>query len=263
MPRPLRVQSPSVLLLLSIMGAGAAEPVAGHPHVLVYTRNYTPDGKGYVHDNIANSVTALRQLGDANGFAVTASDDPTVFTDDQLGAYRALIFANANNQAFTSEDQRQALVRYIHKGGGFVGIHIACGVERDWPWYWGLVGGKFIKHPPFGPITITVRDRSHPSTAHLGETWQRQDEFYIIGNLNPDIHVLLTADLALSTDPAMALKYPLFGDHVPLAWCHVYEGGRSWYTALGHDKESYLTDEKFRAHLVGGIRWVLGEGAVP
>jgi uncharacterized protein len=257
-----------VLMTLLTLGAvlGASEsgssvvPGAAPRQVLVYTRNFTPDGKGYVHDNIPNSILAIRQLGQANGFAVTASDDPGMFTAEKLKPFQALIFANANNQAFTSDDQRTAFKNYIHHGGGFVGIHIACGVEREWPWYWGLVGAKFIVHPPFGPFTITVQDHTHLSTAHLGDTWFWRDEFYITGNLNPAIHVLLTGDLATSTDPTLAEKFPLFGHQVPLAWCHVYEGGRSWYTTLGHDKEVYLKDAKFRQHLLGGILWAMGDG---
>ena len=42
-------------------------------------------------------------------------------------------------------------------------------------------------------------------------------------------------------------------DH-PIAWCHEYEGGRSWYTGGGHTKESYAEPE-FLKHLLGGIRW--------
>ena len=54
---------------------------AAERRVLVYTRNYTPDGKGYVHDNIASSVEAIKKMGAEKGFAVDVSDDPAVFTE--------------------------------------------------------------------------------------------------------------------------------------------------------------------------------------
>ncbi len=69
--------------------------------ILVYTRNYTPDGKGYVHDNIAASVAAIRKMGDEAGFAVDEVDAPGVFTDESLRQYAELVFSNSNNEAFS------------------------------------------------------------------------------------------------------------------------------------------------------------------
>jgi hypothetical protein len=40
------------------------------------------------------------------------------------------------------------------------------------------------------------------------------------------------------------------------AWCHEFDGGRSFYTALGHTDESY-SDPLFLAHVAGGIEWEL------
>jgi hypothetical protein len=42
-------------------------------------------------------------------------------------------------------------------------------------------------------------------------------------------------------------------DH-PIAWCHLYGGGRAWYTAGGHTEESY-GEPLFVRHLLGGILW--------
>ena len=68
------------------------------PRALVYTHNgLTADGKkGFVHDNIAASVKALQEIAKDNGFALDVSDDPKVFTDENLKQYRAVIFDNSN-----------------------------------------------------------------------------------------------------------------------------------------------------------------------
>src|SRR5512133_3977940 len=86
---------------LSLAGllAGSAALWGAEKKVLVYTRNYTPDGKGYVHENIPNSIAAIKKMGAENGFAVDASDDPKLFTDANLKQYAALIFSNSNNEA--------------------------------------------------------------------------------------------------------------------------------------------------------------------
>jgi len=236
---------------------------AAEPRVLVYTRNHVTNGKGYVHDNIAASVAMIRQLAATNGFVVDASDDPAVFTPENLKKYRALIFSNANNEAFENDQQRDAFKQFIQGGGGFVGIHSASGSERQWPYYWAVLGGKFKRHPPLQKFTIEVLDPTHPATAHLGATWQWEDEFYYLDHLNPRMHVLLAGDLTTLKDPDRA-TYPglVFGDQFPLAWCQEFDGGRQFYTALGH-KIEYYSDAKFQQHVLGGILWVLRQTPTP
>ena len=48
-------------------------------------------------------------------------------------------------------------------------------------------------------------------------------------------------------------------DH-PIAWCQEYEGGRSWYSAMGHTSESFQ-DPRFLTHLLAGIRYAAGQTA--
>jgi len=208
-------------------------------------------------------VAMLRQLADRGGFGVDVSDDPARFTDDSLRRFRAVVFANTNNEAFTDQVQRDAFQRFVRGGGGFVGIHSASGSERQWPWFWELLGGKFRRHAVLQPFTIQRLDRTHPSTRHLGESWQWNDEFYYLDHLNPRIHVVLAGDLSKLKDPQRA-DFPgtIFGDVFPLAWCQQFDGGRQFYTALGHQIEHY-DDPLFQQHVLGGIRWVLGTDAQP
>jgi type 1 glutamine amidotransferase len=227
--------------------------------VLVYTRNFTPDGKGYVHDNIQASVEAIRKMGAENGFAVDASDDPRAFTVDNLKQYRALVFSNSNNEAFENDAQREAFRKFIQSGGGFVGIHSASGSERSWPYFWSVVGGKFVRHPKLQPFTVRVKDPVHPATKDLPATFEWADECYYLDHLNPDIHPLLVTNPGKIVDPQKA-TYPgdRFGDSLPLAWYHEFDGGREFYTALGHKKEDYGNPLLYR-QILGGILWALGE----
>jgi type 1 glutamine amidotransferase len=232
---------------------------ADEKKVLVYTRNFTPDGKGYVHDNIASSVAAIRKMGAENGFAVDVSDDPKVFTDANLRQYAALVFSNSNNEAFENDAQRDAFQRYIRAGGGFVGIHSASGSERSWPYFWSVLGGKFVRHPKFQPFTVRVKDANHPATKDLPKTFEWADECYYLDHLNPDIHPLLVTDPAKIEDPQKA-TYPgdRFGDALPLAWYQKFDGGREFYTALGHKKEDY-ENPLLSKQILGGILWAMGK----
>ncbi|HET8548044.1 MAG TPA: ThuA domain-containing protein [Bryobacteraceae bacterium] len=230
---------------------------AAEHKVLVYTRNFTANGKGYVHENIATSVEAIRRIGAANGFAVDASDDPRVFTVENLKQYKALVFSNSNNEAFGNESQREAFRSYMRAGGGFVGIHSASGSERSWPYFWSVLGGRFARHPKLQKFVVRVKDRTHPATMDLPPSFEWEDECYYLDNFNPEIHPLLVTDPSKLDDPKKA-EYPgdRFGDALPLAWWHTSSGGRSFYTALGHRKEHY-SDPILVKHITGGILWAM------
>jgi uncharacterized protein len=241
-------------------GTVFASAAASDFRVLIYTRNQIGD-KLYVHDNIAASAAAIQKLGKEHHFDVDVSDSPSVFTEETLKKYKALVFDNTNNEIFDNEDQKTAFQKYIRAGGGFVGIHSASGSMRKWPWFWSLLGGKFKRHPKLQPFTVFVKDRADISTAHLPETFIWTDEFYYVDNMPAGLHVLLAGDLKTLQDPEKD-KFPgkEFGDEFPLAWRHEFEGGRAWYTALGHQKEHY-SDPRLMQHILGGILWASGKAS--
>lgn len=244
--------------MILVLLAAAAVCAAAEKRVLVYTRNYTPDGKGYVHDNIATSVEAIRKMGRERGFAVDHSEDPAVFTVGNLTRYAAVVFSNSNNEAFSDDSQRKALESYARAGGGVVGIHSATGSERNWPGFWSLMGGKFLRHPKMQKFTLRVKDPSHPAMKGLPATFEWEDECYYNEHLNPEMKVLLVTDPAKLDDPKKG-EYPgdRFGDSLPLAWAITSHGGRTFYTALGHKKEHY-SDPLLYGQILNGILWAMG-----
>lgn len=246
-----------ILILLTFTAFSCSQPqkVDGNgKKILIYTKN----GKGYVHENIAASVAAIQELCSEEGIETEVSDDPAVFTPENLTRFDALYFCNSNNKGFDTEAQKKAFQDYCRSGKGFAALHSANATERQWPWYWSLVGGKFIRHAPYQKFDVVVIDPDNPSTAPLPARWTVEDECYYSYELNPDIHVLLAADMTTVEDEGKA-EYPgeTFGERFPLCWCHKFEGGRQWYSALGHNPDFYK-DETFRAHLKGGILWIIG-----
>ena len=243
-----------LLFLMAVIHGHGVQP-DDPKRVLIYTRN----GEGYVHENIAASVAALEKICASEGMETEVSDLPDVFAPENLQRFDAIVFSNTNNEGFDTDTQREAFQEYIRKGGGFMAIHSANASERDWPWYWAMVGGKFIRHAPHQAFDVLVTDPEHPSTSHLPARWTVEDECYYSNQLNPDIHVLLSADMTTVEDKGKD-EYPgeTFGQQFPLCWCHQFEGGRQWYTALGHDPWFY-EDPLFVRHLRGGLLWVLDE----
>ena len=222
--------------------------------ILIYSRT----APGYfIHDNVAASVETLEEICRELEITTVATDTPAVFTRDDLAGFDGIIFCNTNEEAFTSPAQRDAFQSFIRSGKGFAGIHSSSTSEPDWPWFRDMTGGSFLRHPQLQGFDIKVIDRQHVSTTHLPEIWKWEDEPYYIHYFNPDIQVLLAADLTTIEDDQKEI-YPgtTFGNYIPLAWCHQFDGGRQWYTALGHEIE-YYDDPLFREHLKGGILWIL------
>lgn len=215
--------------------------------VLVFTKT-----EGWRHDSIEAGVEAIYQLGNENGFAVTWTEDSEQFTLESLSKYDAVIFLNTTLTLFDS-DQREALQTYIKNGGGFVGIHSAADTEYDWPWYGELVGAYFNSHPNNPNVreaVVETIDFNHPSTEHLPQQWNRNDEWYNFGYMNDQVNVLLKLD----TDSYEGSEHP--GNH-PIAWYHEFDGGRSFYTGSGHTIESF-SEPLFLDHLLGGIQYSMG-----
>ncbi|WP_432050656.1 ThuA domain-containing protein [Verrucosispora sp. NA02020] len=235
----------SAVLVLGGLVAAAPPAVAAPFSVLVFSKT-----AGFRHGSIGPGITAVQQLGAANGFTVETTEDAAQFTDANLSRFAAVIWLSTTGDVLNAA-QQAAFERYITAGGGYVGVHAAADTEYEWPWYGGLVGAYFASHPADQTATVKVADRVHPSTANLPQRWTRLDEWYNY-RTNPrgDVHVLATLDESTYTGGSMG------ADH-PISWCHTYSGGRAWYTGMGHTDASYAEPD-FRRHLLGGILGAAG-----
>ncbi|PWJ57783.1 type 1 glutamine amidotransferase [Dyadobacter jejuensis] len=219
---------------------------------------YTKNGKGFVHDNIPNSIIAIETLSKKHGFKVDVTDDPAKFTDENLKQYDALVFSNTNNGVFDTDAQKVALMRYIQAGGNFVGLHSASGTERQWRWFKDMLGGTFFWHEPGQQFSVKVLDPKNPALAHLPETWVREkDEFYFIKEMGVNLNVLAVNDHTTIQKPG-GKALDTFGTVFPSVWWHEYDGGRAFYSSLGHVKEDYLKED-LQNHILGAIAFTIGK----
>jgi type 1 glutamine amidotransferase len=210
--------------------------------VLVFSKT-----TGFRHDSIAAGIQAIRDLGAANSFTVTATEDATAFNATNLARFETVVFLNTTGDILDAA-QQSAFEAYIRGGGGYTGIHSAADTEYDWPFYGQLVGAYFASHPAVQQATVKVEDRAHPATAHLPQTVQRTDEWYDYRtNARETAHVLETLDESSYSGGRMG------ADH-PHAWCKTFDAGRSFYTGGGHTQSAY-SEPAFRQHLLGGIRY--------
>ena len=233
-----------VMLLCSLAAliAGAAQCAPPRERVLVFTRT-----QGFRHDSIPTAVSTLRKLARDAGFAADHSEDAGDFTDDNLARYRIVVFASTTGDVL-DDPQQKALEHFMRRGGGFVGVHAASDTEYDWPWYGRLVGAYFLSHPPGLQSTLVQPERGGKPA---GRAWPVRDEIYNFrANPRGQVRVAATVDERSYEGGTMGV------DH-PVTWCHSFEAGRSWYTALGHDVAVYA-DPEFLAQLRRGLRYASG-----
>jgi type 1 glutamine amidotransferase len=209
--------------------------------VLVFSKT-----AGFHHASIAVGIPAIIKLGQENGFSVDTTTNAALFTESNLKKYDAVIFLSTTGDVLNDE-QQEAFKKYIESGKGFVGVHAATDTEYDWPWYGDLVGAYFKSHPKQQQATFHVVDRSFIATKHLPETWSRFDELYNFKYIAKGLHILITIDEKSYTGGEN-------GENHPMSWYHDYDGGRAFYTELGHTDESY-TDPLYLKHLLGGIKY--------
>lgn len=223
--------------------------------VLMFTKTL-----GWRHDAIPTSKEVMRALAERFSLELTLTEDASLFTPEALAAFDVVMFASTTGEVLEGA-QREALQGFIEAGGGYVGVHAASDTLYTWPWYGNLVGAYFSGHP-FGTQVATVRSDNpeHPLTQHLGAAFELRDEWYFFDrNPRNNVQVLLTLDTG--SNPVLA-TYPRAdpdGDH-PITWCHPYEGGRSWYTALGH-RRAVWRDVRFQELLLRGVVWAAGRGS--
>ncbi|HEX7803476.1 MAG TPA: ThuA domain-containing protein [Pseudoxanthomonas sp.] len=239
----MRLSLPTLLTaLLSLafcLDAAATQP---QPRVLVFTKT-----TGWRHDSIPTAVAALQRLAAQEGLAVDHSEDAAVFSDKNLQRYRAVIFASTTGDVLDAT-QQAAMESFVRAGGGYMGVHSAADTEYDWPWYGELVGAYFKSHPPGLQTTKVMFELDGKPTA---PAWTVTDEIYNYRS-NPRNAVQVTA----TVDERDYEGGTMGADH-PIAWCHQYDGGRAWYTGLGHDIKLYA-DPQFEAQLRRGLRYAAG-----
>lgn len=257
--RPALTVLPALTLATRIAitgGAGflAALPIQAGPRILnfmaiVEETNYHPDA------HVASKVL-FDSIAKARQWTLVHSKNPGLFTDTGLARYDAIIFNNTAGRIFDAA-QKQALEGFIHKGGGIAGIHSASYMHKmpgEWPWWEDAVGALHVSGPPQrgyvgpGANTITLRDSTRRFAEGLPQTWVIPEvEWYKYGrDLPTGIHVLATAE----PQKEMA-GYPAY---YPVSWCHHFDGGRSWYSNMGHFASEFH-DPNFLRHLVTGVEW--------
>jgi type 1 glutamine amidotransferase len=242
----------------------------------------------YKHTSLDDAEAAVTAWGREAGFEVTTlagyrqtapNLDLSMVDAEFLSRFDGIMMMTNGNLPMTPE-QRRALVDFVRRGGGFVGVHNAALTFYDYPDFGEMLGGYFRR--AIGQnrlVVLRVEDPTHPATRMLGASWPIVDEFYEFGTAawsadrpeeNVDVlfdnripmgfsrervRVLLSIDTGATDLQGLGLQG---GGDYPQSWVRDFGAGRSFYTSIGHRDDIWTSDPVFRAHVVGGIRWALG-----
>ncbi len=211
---------------------------------------------GFRHKSIETGVSAMAELVRAKGMLPVVSEDITLFENNNLAPYRAIIFVsnttNPKEQAtdWLTGDAAVKFKAWLARGGAVVGIHAASDSHYFQPWYGGMIGGWFKSHPRGTyAATLKVADSAHLATKFLPKSYVHTDEWYSFKDFDPEVTLLVTLDPVSIGQPA--------GPDWPVSWSRQYGGGRIFYTSMGHTIASF-SEPMFLQHVGGGLDWAIG-----
>ena len=247
----------------------------------------------YKHPSLTPAEAAVAEMGKAGGFDVTslegykqesASLDLKMLTPEYLAKFDGIMLMTNGNLPLT-DAQKKSLVDFVRSGKGIAGFHCATLTLYNYPEFGEMLGGYYLRSiVPTNRVAqkvgiLKVEDQKHPATKMLGASWTINEEFYEFGTTVWDasrpnenvsqvgrlpIPIAFTRDrvhvlLSLDTEKMDVSDLPQIkkGGDYPQAWSREFGKGRIFYTSLGHREDVWTTDQMFRAHVLGGIRYAL------
>ncbi|RAJ75140.1 glucose/arabinose dehydrogenase [Chitinophaga dinghuensis] len=239
-----------LLIVVVTIVAGCTKKREGKPKILVFTKTM-----GFRHASIPAGIEAFQTtLAKDLNIQVDTTEDATKFNEDTLAQYAAVVFLNTTGDVLDNY-QEADFERYIQAGGGFVGVHAGTDTEYDWGWYNHLVGAQFANHPEgVHDAKLDVKTPQFFDPYKLPPSFSHTDEWYNFKKLDTTVKVLISLD-------ETTYKGGTMNNNHPIAWYHEYDGGRAFYTGMGHTPESYK-EENFLHQLRAGIKYAIGENQV-
>ena len=241
------------LLLLILLLTGIQTMSARQFSALVFDDAFDK----WHYPNVPVAREAFTELSGKHAFAMDWVETDKAFSGKAFSDYDVIVFISASPCGL-NEEKRREFQDYVRAGGGVVSVHWTCtgsNAPARWDWWEALLGRAFLHHPPQQSAILRVEDPDFPACLHLPQNWLWTDEWYVFEVPFPDhLQVVLTVD----ENTYYPDERDRMGNPHPSAWYQGFEGGRMFYTAIGHIAESYH-DPVFLQHIFGGMLWAVGE----
>jgi type 1 glutamine amidotransferase len=149
---------------------------------------------------------------------------------------------NQPDYVWMTKEQEQAVVDFVHRGGGFLNLHNSMGIYPEDGPYLRLVGGRYIGHGPLERFRVEVVDRDHPVTRGV-EDFSVADEQHTPPYDDKRVHLLLRN----RSDK---------GETAAAGWAYEPGQGRLCHLANGHTRES-LAHPMYQRLMQNAVRWLI------
>lgn len=219
--------------------------------------------KGFTHNSIPACTEALKMMGQETGaYTADVSDDMSVFTEENLAQYDAIVLNNTTRLGFKKEERRKALANFVKQDGkGLIGFHAAADNFYEWKEGQKMMGGLFSGHPWHGGGTWAVKldDPDHPLVKPFSGPFLVTDEIYLFNKgvySRERLRVLMSLDMQNPRND-VGDKGREDNDHA-VAWIHESGDGRVFYCGFGHHRHLFWTPSVLR-HSLAGIQYALGD----
>lgn len=177
-----------------------------------------------------------------NGLNITFTSDPNDLNEKNLEYYDGLI-VYANHDTISSS-QEKALLNFVRGGKGFIPLHCASFCFRNSAEVVEMIGGQFKSHK-YDSFPAVIIKPEHPVMKGIS-SFGTKDETYVHDKISKNIEVL-----SERVEGA---------HHEPYTWVRPYGQGRVFYTAYGHDENTF-TNQGFLDLVRNGILWAVGDKA--
>lgn len=212
----------------------------------------------------------FQSIASEHGLTVQADNNGETFnTLAALQQFGAIVFSNTSGDALFSADQRANFEAYMAGGGRVMGLHAATDTYRHssangsntgtWDYYAELIGASVQQNPNHvdgTPLYDLSHVGTHASTADLPAPWSKNEEYYYWegGYYRTDNIPVLEVEETLGPNG----QVNSYDAPRPMSWYReLAEGGRVFYTALGHAPSNFTSDALFRQHIEDALLWLL------
>jgi putative membrane-bound dehydrogenase-like protein len=141
-----------------------------------------------------------------------------------------------------SGEQLDKIKKYCQAGKPIVAVRTASHAFQNWlALDKEVLGGNYQGHYGVGPVVevhFEEKAKTHPILAGV-KPFQSAGSLYKNSGLAKDVEILLTGSIPGHTEP--------------VAWTRLHNGGRIFYTSLGHQND--FADDNFKRLLVNALFW--------
>ncbi|HZG22942.1 MAG TPA: PVC-type heme-binding CxxCH protein, partial [Chitinophagaceae bacterium] len=175
-----------------------------------------------------------------DGINISFTNRVEDLNEENLAKYDGLlVYANHDS---ISPAQEKALLSYVRGGKGFIPIHCASYSFRNSPEVVEMIGGQFLKHK-VDSFSATILEPGHPVMKDVA-SFATRDETYVHHKISKNNQVL---------------SERVEGDHhEPYTWVKSFGQGKVFYTAYGHDENTF-NNKEFLKMVRNGILWAVND----